>query len=381
MPTLFDPIRIGALELPHRILMAPLTRGRADRDHVPTKIMAEYYSQRASAGLIITESTGISREGLGFPYAPGIWTDAQIAGWRAVTDAVHEAGGRILSQLWHMGRSVHPSFLDGGPAISASATIAPGSAYTYAGRQPQEPARALELHEIPRLLDDYRLAASNALKAGFDGVEIHAGNGYLLDQFLRDSTNLRKDAYGGSVENRIRLLIEVTAAVIEVVGATRTGVRMSPNGAILGVNDSNPHTVFPVAAQALSELGIAFLELREPPSAEQIENVRAGALRTGAEVPPVAPAIRAVFKGLLILNSDYTRQRAEATLRNREADAISFGRAFISNPDLPRRMRENFPLSPLDEKKLYTNGREGYSDYPFARVPGTHGLIQKDFAS
>jgi len=366
MPNLFDPIQLGDIKAPSRIIMAPLTRGRASRDHVPTQIMADYYSQRASAALIITEATGISQEGLGFPYGPGIWTSAQIDGWKAVTDAVHRAGGRIMSQLWHMGRSVHPSFLNGAKAISASATVAPGSAYTYEGKQPQEHARALEISEIPRLLDDYRAAAANALKAGFDGVEVHAGNGYLLDQFLRDSSNLRTDAYGGSIENRIRLLSEVTTAVIEVAGAGRTAVRFSPNGAILGVNDSDPHALFSAAAKAVSELGIAFLEIREPPPAGMLANTGAGALRTGAEVPPVAPAIRAAFKGTLVLNSDYGLARAHATLEKGEADAISFGRGFISNPDLPRRMREEIPLSPLDEKKLYTNGAEGYSDYPFA---------------
>jgi len=366
MSKLFDPIQLGDIKAPNRIIMAPLTRSRALRDHVPTKIMADYYSQRASAGLIIAEATGISREGLGFPYAPGIWTIAQIEGWEAVTDAVHRAGGRIMSQLWHMGRLAHPSFLGGGRAISASATVVAGAAFTYEGKQPQEYARALEISEIPRLLDDYRAAAENALKAGFDGVEVHAGNGYLLDQFLRDSSNLRTDAYGGSIENRIRLLSEVTAAVIEVAGAGRTAVRFSPNGAILGVNDSDPHALFSAAAKAVSELGIAFLEIREPPPAEVLSNAAAGALRTVAEVPPVAPAIRAAFKGTLVLNSDYDQARAEATLESGEADAISFGRAFISNPDLPRRMRENIALSPLDAKTLYTNGAEGYSDYPFA---------------
>src|SRR5882762_3306075 len=196
MAELFDPIQLGDINAPSRIIMAPLTRSRASRDHVPTKIMVDYYSQRASAGLIIAEATGISREGLGFPYAPGIWTSAQIEGWEAVTDAVHRAGGRIMSQLWHMGRLAHPSFLNGARAISASATVVAGAAYTYEGKLPQEYARALEISEIPRLLDDYRAAAENALKAGFDGVEVHAGNGYLLDQFLRDSSNLRTDAYG-----------------------------------------------------------------------------------------------------------------------------------------------------------------------------------------
>ena len=218
MPTLFDPIRLGAIEAPNRIFMAPLTRGRATREHVPTPLMAEYYAQRASAGLIITEATGISREGLGWAYAPGLWTAEQTGGWRPVTEAVHKAGGRIVAQLWHMGRIVHPSFLGGARPVSASATTAPGEARTYDGKLPYVEARPLGLDEIPRLLNDYRAAALNAMAAGFDGVEIHAANGYLIDQFLRDGTNHRKDEYGGPVENRIRLLSEVAAAVAETVG-------------------------------------------------------------------------------------------------------------------------------------------------------------------
>ena len=222
MPSLFDPIKLGALDCPNRILMAPLTRGRATREHVPTDLMKTYYSQRADAGLILTEATGISRQGLGWPYAPGLWTDAQVEGWKPVVAAVHEAGGRIFAQLWHMGRVVHSSFLGGAQPVSSSATLAPAKAHTYDGRKPYDEARALRLDEIPGVIGEYVQAARNARAAGFDGVQIHGANGYLIDQFLRDGTNLRDDAYGGPVENRIRLLREVTQAVADEVGADRT---------------------------------------------------------------------------------------------------------------------------------------------------------------
>lgn len=355
MPSLFDPIKLGAIQCPNRMVMAPLTRGRATREHVPTEIMQTYYAQRAGAGLIITEGTGISRQGLGWPYAPGIWTDEQVAGWKPVVKAVHEAGGRIFCQLWHMGRLVHPSFLGGAPAVSSSATTAPYKAHTYDGRQPYAEAHALTAEEIKAVVRDYVLAAGRAMEAGFDGVQIHAANGYLIDQFLRDGANHRDDEYGGSIENRIRLLGEVTRAVATIVGADRTGVRLSPNGDSQGVNDSDPYALFPAAAAMLGEIGIAFLELREPP--------RDGTYGV-AEVDPVAPAIRKAFAGPLILNSDYGLARAEAALEAGDADAISFGRPFISNPDLPDRFALGAPLASDDKTLWYTNGREGYIDYP-----------------
>jgi 2,4-dienoyl-CoA reductase-like NADH-dependent reductase (Old Yellow Enzyme family) len=359
MPTLFDPIRLGAIEAPNRILMAPLTRARATREHVPTPLMAQYYAQRASAGLIISEATGISRQGLGWPFAPGLWTDAQVAGWRPVTDAVHAAGGRIVAQLWHMGRIVHPSFLGGEQPVSSSATTAPGKAHTYEGKQPYAEARALRLDEIPGLLEDYRTAARHAIAAGFDGVQIHAANGYLIDQFLRDNSNFRTDEYGGSVENRVRLLREVAQAVSETVGADRTGVRLSPNGDTQGCNDSDPVTLFSAAAAALSDVGIAFLELREPGLD--------GTFGKG-ERPPVAPDIRKHFDGPLILNSDYVGATGQAALDSGVADAISFGRTFISNPDLPAKLRSGAPLAKDNMATWYTQGPEGYVDYPVAEL-------------
>lgn len=356
MQSLFDPLALGALTTPHRIFMAPLTRGRATRDHVPTELMIEYYTQRASAGLIISEATGISQEGMGWPYAPGIWNPAQVEAWKPVTEAVHEAGGRIDLQLWHMGRIVHPSFIGGATPVSASATTAPGSAHTYDGKQPYVQARALSLDEIKRLLDDYQAAAASAIEAGFDGVQIHAANGYLIDQFLRDNSNLRTDAYGGSVENRIRLLLEVTERVVDTVGAQRTGVRLSPNGDSQGVNDSDPETLFSAAAAGLDRLGIAYLELREPPLDGTFGQ---------ADRPPVHPAIRKVFKGPLVLNSDYSLERAQAALAAGEADAIAFGRPFLANPDLPYRFSKGLPLNKDVMQTWYSQGPEGYTDYPF----------------
>lgn len=358
MSRLFDPLQLGAIEVPNRILMAPLTRARASRDHVPVPLMAQYYAQRASAGLIISEATGINQQGLGWPFVPGIWNSAQIEGWKAVTAAVHAEGGRIFSQLWHMGRLVHPSFNNGATPVSASATTAPDQAYTYEGKQPYVEARPLELAEIPVLLEDYKRAAANALAAGFDGVQIHAANGYLIDQFLRDGSNFRTDAYGGPIENRIRLLREVTEAVASVAGADRTSVRLSPNGEIQGVNDSNPVALFTAAAKALSELDIAFLELREPPRGGTFGN---------PDVDPIAPFIREVFSGPLVLNSDYDQSRAEADIASGLADAVSFGRPFISNPDLPRRFAEEIALhSESDMSRWYQQGAEGYTDYAAA---------------
>lgn len=355
MTSLFDPIRLGAIEAPNRIVMAPLTRARATRDHVPTELMPVYYAQRAGAGLIISEATGISREGLGWPYAPGIWNAAQVEAWKPVTEAVHQADGRIVLQLWHMGRIVHPDFLGGARPVSASATTAPGQAHTYDGKQDYAEARPLEPGEIPRLLGDYARAARNAIAAGFDGVQIHAANGYLIDQFLRDSSNLRTDEYGGSPENRVRLLREVTQAVADEIGASRTAVRLSPNGDTQGVIDSHPESLFPLAAQALDAIGIAFLELREPGPDGTFGRT---------DQPRQSPLIRRHFRGPLILNSDYDKARAEANVAAGRADAIAFGRPFIANPDLVARLARDAPLNGADMPTFYSQGPKGYIDYP-----------------
>ncbi|MDZ7588676.1 MAG: alkene reductase [Parasphingorhabdus sp.] len=356
MPTLFDPIDIGAVRVRNRIFMAPLTRCRATMDFVPTPIMGEYYAQRAAAGLIISEATGISVEGLGTAFAPGIWNAAQVEAWKPVVEQVHKAGGRIYCQLWHMGRLVHPDFLDGAAPVSASATTGPGGTRTYQGKKPYEPARALEIAELPRLLDDYANAAQNALAAGFDGVQLHAANGYLIDQFLRSGTNLRDDDYGGSVDNRIRLLGQVTQRLIDVAGKDRVAVRMSPNGDSQGADDATPVETFTAAAALLDTLDIAFLELREPPPYGTY-----GA----TDVPPVSPDIRKVFGGPLVLNSDYFQDRATETLASGVADAISFGRTFLANPDLVARFEQDAPLNPIDfTPTWYSQGAEGYTDYP-----------------
>lgn len=354
MTTLFDPIQVGRLACPNRIWMAPLTRGRGTREHVPTDLMATYYSQRASAGLIITEATHISLEGSGWPYAGGLWSQEHVANWKKVTDAVHAAGGRIFAQLWHMGRLVHPS-LHGVQPVSASAGTAPGKAHTYDGRQPYAEARALMIDEIPRLIGDYVLAAKNSLSAGFDGVQLHAANGYLIDQFLRDGSNQRTDSYGGPIENRVRLLREVVQALIDAVGKDRTAVRLSPNGESQGVDDSNQSELFPAAAAALDRLGIVFLELREPGP-----NGTFGR----SERPPVAPLIRQAYKGILVLNSDYDFSRGQAALASGAADAITFGRKFLANPDLPYRFAHDLPLNADDQKTWYSPGPEGYITYP-----------------
>ncbi|WP_338467274.1 alkene reductase [Novosphingobium sp. ZN18A2] len=355
--SLFQPIKLGAIEAPNRILMAPLTRGRSEPGHVPGELMVEYYRQRASAGLIISEATGISVEGLGWPAAPGIWTAEQTEGWKKVTEAVHEAGGRIMLQMWHMGRLVHPDFLNGEPGVSSSASCAPGNAHTPLGTKPNAPARALELNEIPRVVDDYGKAARNAKEAGFDGVQLHGANGYLIDQFLRDGVNKREDEYGGTPENRVRLMREVMERLIAEWGADRVSIRLSPNGETQGVDDSNPSATFGEAARVLDKMGISFLELREPGPDGTFGQT---------DVPKQSPLIRTLFKGPLVLNSDYTAEQADADVVQGRADAISFGRPFISNPDLPARIRAGAEWAPNVDfpKTWYLPGPVGYIDYP-----------------
>jgi N-ethylmaleimide reductase len=360
MPSLFEPIAFGAIAAPNRVVMSPLTRGRSTPDGVPQPVMVDYYTQRASAGLIITEATGISRQGLGWVGAPGIWNDAQVEAWKPVTDSVHAAGGRIVLQLWHMGRIVHSDFLGGEAPVSSSDRTAPGGVRTYLSegkRVPYSQPRPLTLDEISGVVADYARGAANAIRAGFDGVEIHGANGYLIDQFLRDNTNFRTDRYGGSIENRTRFLFEVADAVIAEVGADRTGVRLSPNGDSQGCDDSDPVPLFTHAAAGLAERGIAFLDLREP---------KPDGTFGSTDVPPVSPDIRKVFPGPLVLNSDYTRAEAMDAVASGRADAIAFGRAFIANPDLVERLQRDLPLAESNMKTWYSAGAEGYSDYPRA---------------
>jgi N-ethylmaleimide reductase len=358
MTTLFDPIKLGAINAPNRILMAPLTRGRSEGVHVPiTALKADYYSQRADAGLIIAEATGITQEGSGWPSAPGIWSAEQVEAWKPVTEAVHQAGGRIILQLWHMGRLVHSDFLGGQPPVSASATTAPGFAHTGKEKKPYTPARALGLDEIPRVIGDYVHASKNAMAAGFDGVQIHSANGYLIDQFLRDNANFRDDAYGGPIENRIRLLREVAQAVADTVGADRTSVRLSPNGETQGVNDSNPVALFTAAAAALQSIGIGFLELREQRNYGDFGKT---------DVPRVSPEIRKVFTNPLVLNQEYREENFHEDLASGLADAISFGRPYISNPDLVTRISKGLPWADNNMATWYSPGPVGYTDYPVA---------------
>lgn len=354
MPTLFDPISLGAMRAKNRVIMAPLTRARSTRQHVPTPIMAEYYAQRASAGLIIGEATGISQHAVGWPYAPGLWSEEQVDAWRPVTRAVHAKGGLIVAQLWHMGRMAH-SAVTGMKPVSSSATTMSGDAHTYDGKRPFEVARPLDLNEIPVLVQNYVRAANNAIAAGFDGVQIHAANGQLIDQFLRDSSNTRTDEYGGSIVNRIRLLKRVTGAVANAVGAERTAVRLSPNGESYGVDDSNPEPLFAAAAAELDEIGIAFLELREPGPDGTFGST---------SVSRLSPVLRKHFNGPMVLNSDYDLKRSQDDLSAGIADAISFGRPFLANPDLVDRLRKNATLNEDRMETYYSQGAEGYTDYP-----------------
>ncbi|MCE4225703.1 alkene reductase [Methylobacterium sp. C25] len=354
MPTLFEPLALGALTVPNRVIMAPLTRSRATRDGMPTPMMAEYYAQRASAGLIISEAIGVSRQGNGFTYTPGLWNEAQVDAWKPVTRGVHEAGGLIIAQLAHTGRAGHHTVIGEQP-VSSSATVSPVAAWTYDGPKPAEMSRPLRVEEFPGLVASYSRAAKNAIAAGFDGVQIHAANGMLIDQFLRDNSNARADEYGGSVENRLRLLRQLTQAVAEAVGPDRTSVRLSPNGETWGVDDSDPTPLFTAAASMLDAIGIAFLELKEP---------RPDGRFLKTDVPRQSPMMRRHFRGALVLNCEYERADHQADLDSGLADAISYGRAFIANPDLVRRLRERAPLSEAQQETFYTQGAEGYTDYP-----------------
>ena len=351
MPSLFDPIQLGAIAAPNRILMAPLTRARATAGHVPTELMVEYYRQRAGAGLIISEATGISREGLGWPNAPGLWTQSQVEAWKPVTEAVHAAGGRIVAQLWHMGRLARPD-VTGMQSISSSAIRAP---YHDPEKNPYDTPRVATLDDINRILDDYASATRNALRAGFDGVQVHGANGYLIDEFLRNGVNHRDDDYGGSVENRLRLLREVMDRVIAEAGTGRTSIRLSPNGDTQGTDDSDPEAIFVPAARLLDGLGIAFLELREQGPDSTFGK---------SDVPKLSPQIREAFTGPLVLNQDYSQEAAQRDLDTGVADAIAWGRMFIANPDLPERFRRGEELNTPNPKTFYAPGPEGYVDYP-----------------
>jgi N-ethylmaleimide reductase len=354
---LFQPIRYGAIEAPNRIVMAPLTRTRANADEAPHELQQIYYSQRATAGLIISEATHISPQGKGYANAPGIYSERQIEGWSKVTKAVHAAGGRMMLQLWHVGRLSHPSLQPGGMLpVAPSAIGLQGHAHTYEGLQDFVVPRALELEEIPSIIEDYRSAAINAKAAGFDAVEIHSANAYLLDQFLRDGTNHRTDRYGGSIENRARLTLEVTDAVTSVWGADRVGIRLSPSLTINGMSDSNPAPLFAYVAEQLGKRRLAYLHCVEPsdPRGDPFQRI----------VDP--QIVRKAFGGNYIANGSYTGERVRDALNAGDIDAASFGRLFIANPDLPRRLAEGLPMNPLNAARIYGGGADGYIDYPFA---------------
>ena len=347
MPTLLDPLQIGALTLRNRIIMAPLTRKRAGDERVPNALMAKYYSERASAGLILTEATSVTPQGVGYAATPGIWSQEQVAGWKLVTEAVHAAGGKIFLQLWHVGRVSDPIFLNGELPVAPSAIAPQGHVSLVRPERPFVTPRALELAEIPGIVDAYRKGAENARAAGFDGVQVHGANGYLLDQFLQDSTNQRTDAYGGSIENRARLMLEVTDACIDVWGANRVGMHLAPRGDAHTMGDSNAAATFGYVARELGKRKIAFIAAREA----------LGDKRLG-------PQLKAAFGGPYIANEKFTKESAQTVLDAGEADAVAWGQLFIANPDLPRRFELNAPLNQPDPSTFYAEGEAGYTDYP-----------------
>jgi N-ethylmaleimide reductase len=352
---LFDPLRIGAVEMPNRILMAPLTRNRAEADGTPGAIAVEYYRQRASAGLIVTEATQITPEGKGYLDTPGIHDDTHVAAWRQITDAVHAAGGRIFMQLWHVGRISHVSLLPNEQApVAPSAIRAKSQTFNAEGFVDTSEPRALATDELPRIVADYTRAAERAKEAGFDGVEVHAANGYLLDQFLRDGTNKRTDAHGGSAGNRARLILEVTEAVVGVWGADRVGIRLSPLSGFNDMSDSAPEQTFATVYRELGRLGLAYLHVVVKfPGAEQ-----------SAEDAATLDRLRALWSGVYIANGDFDAAQAAEWISKGRTDAVSFGRPFIANPDLPERYRTRAALNAADQATFYGGGAAGYIDYP-----------------
>jgi N-ethylmaleimide reductase len=362
--TLHTPFALGALTLANRIVMAPMTRNRAGPGNVPQPINAEYYRQRASAGIIITEATQVSPYGLGYPGTPGIHDAAQVAGWSAVTEAVHGAGGRIVLQLWHVGRSSHSSLLPGGALpVAPSAIAIDGETFTGDGMKAYETPRALDTGEVPEIVEQFRSGAANALAAGFDGVEVHGANGYLLDQFTRDSANARTDHYGGSIENRIRMPLEVTQAVIGVWGAARVGYRISPFQKFNSMADGDPEATFARLTAELDDLDIGYLHVVETdaPGAAAADAAPDAFL---AARHPLFARLRDMFDGPLIVNGGYDGERGEAVLAAGAADLVAYAKLFLANPDLPDRLRTAAPLNEPDKATFYGGGGEGYTDYP-----------------
>ena len=352
---LFAPWRLGHIDLGNRLVMAPMTRSRAIDGNVPNPLAAAYYAQRASAGLIVSEATQVSPQGVGYIRTPGIHSAAQVAGWTAVTDAVHRAGGKIFLQLWHVGRISHPDFHGGELPVAPSAIAADGEVFTSNGRTKMVTPRALDLHELPGIIEQFKKAAENAREAGFDGVELHGANGYLLDQFLRDGANRRSDSYGGSIRNRARLPLEVTEAVIGVWGADRVGYKVSPNSAFNSMSDSDPVATYTYFASELGKLGLLYLFATEGV---------AGPAAAPSDASLVAPILRRQFAGTLILNGGYDARSANAAIARQDADLIAFGAPFLANPDLPARYAQLAPLNAPDPATFYAGEAKGYVDYP-----------------
>ncbi|NEQ29930.1 MAG: alkene reductase, partial [Leptolyngbya sp. SIO4C5] len=348
---LFTPVQLGRYTLPNRIVMAPLTRNRATGT-VPQPVHQIYYSQRASAGLIISEATQVAPQGMGYPDTPGIHSQEQVAAWQKVTEAVHRHGGRIFLQLWHVGRISHPSLQPNGELPVAPSAIKPeGEASTYEGMKPFVTPRALETEEIPGIVEQYRQGAKNALAAGFDGVEIHSANGYLLDQFLRDGANQRSDRYGGSIENRARLLLEVTEAVVGVWGSDRVGIRLSPSGSFNDMSDSNPEALYRYLAEQLNSFDLAYLHIIDP--------------RPGEDKFEIGSSFfRQVYNGTIIAADGYVKTSGNEVLAKGTADLVAYGRLFIANPDLPKRFKLDAPLNQYDRSTFYGGDEHGYIDYP-----------------
>jgi N-ethylmaleimide reductase len=354
MADLFSPVKLGSIALSNRIVMAPLTRNRAGEGGVPQDINVKYYEQRASAGLIITEATPISSMGHGYPLLPGIYTDAQIAGWKKITDAVHAKGGKMVMQLWHVGRISHPTLLPNGATPVAPSAIKPvGKAFTFDGLVDYVTPRALEVSELLGIVADYVQAAKNALQAGFDGVEIHSANGYLLDQFLRDGTNQRTDSYGGSIENRARLLMQVTKAVVDAIGSDKVGLRLSPVNPFNDMKDSNPQALFNYVTEQLNQFNLAYLHVVE------------GGIHGGGVADPFDfEAMRKLCKSAYIANLSYDKTTGNAAIASGHADAVAYGVPFIANPDLVERFRKDAPLNEADSSSFYGGSEKGYTDYP-----------------
>ncbi|PPC85387.1 MAG: alkene reductase [Methylotenera sp.] len=351
---LFSPAKLGSIALKNRIVMAPLTRNRAGEGGVPHDLNVTYYAQRASAGLIVTEATPISAMGHGYPALPGIYTDEQVAGWQKITDAVHAKGGKIVIQLWHVGRISHPTLLNGALPVAPSAIKPAGKAFTYQGLVDYVEPRALDASELPAIVQDYVHATQCALKAGFDGVEIHAANGYLLDQFLRDGSNTRTDNYGGSFENRARLLLEVTKAVVETAGADKVGVRISPVNPFNDMKDSNPQALFNFVTKQLNQFNLAYLHAVE------------GGIHGGGKADAFDfDQMRKLFKGAYMANLAYDKARGNAAIASGHADVIAYGVPFIANPDLVERYKTDAALNEADSKSFYGGNEKGYTDYPF----------------